>query len=257
MTDGAGRTLRLRLRYDGTDFHGWQIQPDARTVQGELKRALETILGHEVRTAAAGRTDAGVHALGQVASFPTSNPIPAGALVRALNSLLPPDVRVDRAAEAPPGFHARHSARSRTYRYHVRRRPGPIRRRYAWIVPRAPGVAPLIAATEPLLGRHDFAAFTSGEGLEGDTTCRILRAEWQESGDRLVLILTADRFLYRMVRTIVGTTMALAREGRLVPAEMAAFLAPGAPRHPSAPAPPNGLFLARVDYDAAPPPRTF
>lgn len=245
----SGRTLRLRLRYDGTDFHGWQIQPDARTVQGELTRALETILGHEVRTAAAGRTDAGVHALGQVASFATTNPIPPAALVRGLNSLLPADMRVDRAGEAPAGFHARHSARTRTYRYHLARRPGPIRRRYAWIVPRAPGARALQAATEPLLGRHDFAAFTSGEGRDGDTTCRIDRAEWRETGDRLVLVLTADRFLYRMVRTIVGDLVALARGGRLDAAEMAALLEPGAPRHPSAPAPPNGLFFVRAAYD--------
>lgn len=244
----SGRTLRLDLRYDGTDFHGWQIQPDARTVQGELKRALETVLGHDVRTAGAGRTDAGVHALGQVASCVTTNGIEPAALVRALNSLLPRDVRVDRVRVRSEGFHARHSALSRTYRYHLHRRPGPIRRRYAWIVPRAPEVARLNAAIQPLLGRHDCAAFTSGEGRDGDTVCRISVADWSTTGPRLTLTLTADRFLYRMVRTIVGNLVYLVRQGRLDAGEMAALLQPGAERLPAAPAPPNGLFFVRADY---------
>lgn len=242
------RTLRLRLGYDGTDFYGWQMQPDLRTVQGELQRALEMVLGEPVRLAAAGRTDRGVHALGQVVSFTTAHGIETGALKRAVNSIVGSDLRVNRADIVPGGFHARHSALSRTYRYHIVRRPGPFRVRYAWAVRNLPELAALTAASEPLRGRHSFDSFTSGEGLENDTVCCVREISWRERGDRLTLSITADRFLYRMVRTIVGSLVRLHRESRLEPAVVAHILAAGARDRVSVPAPPTGLFLVRVAY---------
>jgi tRNA pseudouridine38-40 synthase len=244
----ARRTFRLVLAYDGTDFRGWQVQPGLRTVQGELERALGIVLGETVRVAAAGRTDRGVHALGQVVSFNTAHGIETGALRRALNSIVGSDMRVDRVDAVPGGFHARHSALSRTYRYHIVRRPGPIRVRYTWAVRNLPEAAVLTAASEPLRVRHAFDSFTSGEGLEKDTVCDVKEISWRERGDRLTLTITADRFLYRMVRTIVGTLVRLHRENRLGPAPVADILAAGARDRVSIPAPPNGLFLVGVAY---------
>jgi tRNA pseudouridine38-40 synthase len=242
------RTLRLILSYDGTDFSGWQFQPDRRTVQGELENALGVMLDGPVRVAGAGRTDTGVHALRQVASFSTPRTIPVDALERGLNSLLPPDVRVLRVEEMPEGFHARFSAISRTYRYHLSRRPGPIRRRYSWIVPGAPSAALLLGASGPLIGRHLFDAFTSGEGLAGDTSCTVETIGWEERGQRLMFSITADRFLYRMVRTIVGTLLMLHRNGDLRPGALEDVLASRAHSPVTIAAPPNGLFLVDVGY---------
>jgi tRNA pseudouridine38-40 synthase len=242
------RTLRLRLSYDGTDFYGWQIQPEIRTVQGDLQRALEVVLGEPVRLAAAGRTDRGVHALGQVVSFTTEQAIETVALRRAFNSVLQPDVRIDRLDEAPGGFHARHSASSRTYRYHIVRRPGPIRFRYTWAVRNAPDVPALQSASEPLLGRHAFDSFTSSEATENDTICNVKEISWREHGDRLTLTIRADHFLYRMVRTIVGSLVRLHREERLEAAAVADLLAARARDRVSIPAPANGLFLVGVAY---------
>jgi len=250
VTDSLERTIRLDIAYDGTDFSGWQVQPDARTVQGELARALGTILGETILPTGAGRTDAGVHATGQVASFRTANPIPIDGLTRALAALLPADMAVRRAREVPQGFHARYGATRRTYVYRIVTRSNPFRRRYAWVRRRMPDAALLTAAMAPWLGRHSFHAFTQGEGLAGDTYCTIARADWTARDDRWVLTLAADRFLYRMVRTVVAAVVSAFERGELTPDAMAALVEPGAVRPKVAPAPAAGLFLARVDYPA-------
>jgi tRNA pseudouridine38-40 synthase len=246
--ESPARTLRLLLRYDGTDFFGWQIQPGRRTVQGEIERAAGIILAGAVRVTGAGRTDRGVHALGQVASLATHREIPAESLRRGLNSLLPPDIHVDAAAEAPPGFHARFSAVSRSYRYHLSRRAGPIRRRYAWIVENVPAAGAMAAASEPLLGSHLFDGFTGSEGLAGDTRCRVRRIAWRDRGDRVTLVIEADRFVNRMVRNIVGTLVGLGAEGRLVPAAVAELLEARLREKVHPTAPPQGLFFLRALY---------
>lgn len=242
------RTLRLSLRYDGTDFFGWQIQPGLRTVQGELERALAVILDGPVRATGAGRTDRGVHAVGQVASLCTRRRIPVASLRRGLNALLPPDLHVDEAGEAPPGFHARFNAISRAYRYHLSRRPGPIRRRYAWIVEAAPAAAALAAASEPLLGRHFFDSFAGSEALAGDTRCHVRRIAWRERGDRVILEIEADRFVNRMVRNIVGALVGLQAAGNLGPDAMAELLEARLREKIHATAPPQGLFFLRAAY---------
>jgi len=243
-----GRVFRIDLAYDGTEFFGWQIQPEVRTVQGELVRALTRILDEPVQVVGAGRTDTGVHATGQVASVRTTRTIPTDGLARALNSLLPHDIHVARVTEMPPGFHARFSAIRRTYRYRIETRPGPFRRRYAWILGQLPEALALNAAMAPWLGSHSFHAFTQGEGTLGNTQCHIDRATWSQRDGRLTLLLSADRFLYRMVRMLVAVLVDAHRRGTLRPEVMAQLVDEAARRPPVAPAPPNGLFLAGVDY---------
>ncbi|MDZ4803447.1 MAG: tRNA pseudouridine(38-40) synthase TruA [Candidatus Eisenbacteria bacterium] len=243
-----GRNFRIDLSYDGTDFFGWQIQPNVRTVQGELVRALTRVFDEPVQVIGAGRTDTGVHATRQVASVSTDRVIPAAGLARALNALLPADVHVARVIDVPTDFHARFSAIRRTYRYRIVTRPGPFRRRYAWVLPEAPDPASLNAAMAPWLGLHSFHAFTQGEGALGNTRCRIDRALWREQEGRLILVLTADRFLYRMVRLLVAVLVDAHRRGCLEPGIMARLVTEDATRPPVAPAPACGLFLAGVDY---------
>lgn len=245
------RTLRLDLRYDGTDFFGWQVQPDRRTVQGELERALAVVLDGPVRVVAAGRTDRGVHALRQVSSFATDRAIPVEGLRRGLNALLPADMQVDRVREEAEGFHARFSATGRSYRYHLSDRPGPIRRRYAWCLRRLPEAALLESATAPLLGRHDFTAFSGADDEGSNPLCAIRTLAWRRREHRLVFSIEADRFLNRMVRTIVGNVIALERSGELSPGRMAELLAAGDRTRAARVAPPAGLFLVGVTYPGA------
>ncbi len=242
------RIFRIDLAYDGTSFRGWQIQPKVRTVQGELARALARILDEPVQVIGAGRTDTGVHATGQVASVSTGRSISVDGLARALNALLPDDVHVARVTEAPADFHARFSATSRTYRYRIANRPGPFRRRYAWVQRHLPDADALTAAMVPLLGSHSFHSFTHGEAAHGNTRCRIDRAIWRRRDGQLSLTLTANRFLYRMVRLLVAVLMAAHRRDRLQPEVLEELLLDDAERPPMAPAPARGLFLAGVDY---------
>lgn len=245
------RTLRLDLRYDGTDFHGWQVQPDRRTVQGELERALGVLLDGPVRVQGAGRTDRGVHALHQVASLVTERPLPVEGLRRGVNALLPADIQVDRVRDVPAGFHARFSASGRAYRYHLSDRPGPIRRRYAWCLRRLPEPERLAAAMAPLHGRHDFSTFCGSEEEGDNPVCEIRRLAWRRHGHRLVFSIGADRFLNRMVRTLVGTALALERAGELSDARFAELLAARDRTRAPRVAPPQGLFLVGVTYPGA------
>ena len=242
------RTLRLDLSYDGSDFFGWQVQPHARTVQGEIENALGVILGRPVRIAGAGRTDRGVHALHQVASFTTDHTIPVEGLRRGLNSLLPADVRIEAVREAPHGFHARYTATSRRYSYHLVREPDIFRERYGWLVPHAPSNFILAESVQPLIGRHRFDSFTCGEGLEGDTGCHVLSITLKEDQERITLSIEADRFLYRMVRTIVGTLIHLNSRGELSSRAVALILEERRHGAWTVAAPPQGLFLTRVSY---------
>lgn len=245
------RTLRLDLRYDGTDFHGWQIQPEHRTVQGEIEAALARMLGGQVRIAGAGRTDRGVHALRQVASFETARTLPVEGLCRGLNSILPRDIRIDRVRVAPSGFHARFSAVARHYRYRIAARPGPIRRRYAWCLARHPSAERLAAAAAPLLGVHDFTSFT-GRNEEGENpVCQLQRLDFRIRPGGMAVELRADRFLNRMVRMIVGTLVTLDRRGALDPNVLAEILAARNRSRALAAAPAAGLFLVGVTYPRA------
>jgi tRNA pseudouridine38-40 synthase len=198
----------LRVAYDGTEFHGWQRQPGCRTVQGVLEAALAELLGvEEVTLHGAGRTDAGVHARGQVASFRAETPIPGAALKHALGPRLPRDVRVLSSAATADDFDARRSALARRYSYRLLRAEDPLEERFALRPRRWPDPAALEEATRVLEGRRDFSSFRSTGSSETSPVCNITRAHWVtwEGGVRFEIV--ADHFLYHMVRSIVGTTL--------------------------------------------------
>jgi tRNA pseudouridine38-40 synthase len=244
---------RLTLAYDGTDFSGWQRQATRRTVQGELERALSRLSGGvAVSVAGAGRTDAGVHALGQVASFGLPRAWDADELLRALNGLLPSDVRVLDSRAVDPGFHARRSAVAKLYRYEldiggVRL---PTRRRVAAHVPWELTPGPVEELAARYVGRHDFAAVAS-TGSDVKTTVRhVLRSEARFEAGTLTYDVEADGFLRKMVRSLVGGLIEAGR-GRRSADELMAILGRGERRDWPAPAPPEGLTLVLVRYGPA------
>ena len=257
------RTFKIVVSYDGTDFSGFQRQANARSVQSELEAALVPIEGAPVAVAGAGRTDAGVHALGQAASFKLSSAITEHALFQALNATLPEDVRVLAVEEAPAGFHARFSARSKVYRYRISntRVMSPFQRRYAWHVSRRLNLDAMRAAAWELVGEHDFACFqaTSARGGKNPKTSTrvITRSDWTEeplpAGGRLLAYeIAGTGFLKYMVRNVIGTLVEVG-DGRRTPASLRDLLRSRNRGAAGPTAPPTGLYLVRVDYDAAGP----
>jgi len=239
--------LKLVVGYDGTDFHGWQVQPDRRTVQGVLQTALSEMLEEPVEVAGAGRTDAGVHARGQCASFRTERSLPTRAFVPRLARLLPSDVRVSSAEERPAGFHARHSARARRYAYRLLHRDDVLHARYAWAPRRTFEPERLERATRVLEGRHDCASFAASGGTASTSVCRIHRARWSRWEGGVQLDLVADHFLYHMVRAIVGTALEASR-AKQPDRAMSDVLAARARTRAGPNAPPQGLSLEQVYY---------
>lgn len=242
-------TLRLDIEYDGSGFRGWAKQPGMRTVQGELETALATVLRDAVELTVAGRTDTGVHARGQVASFKTASEVPA-ELARRLNGVGPQDIGITAAAVVADGFNARRDASSRTYRYRLltRAAPSPFERGRALWWPHRVDHEALDACTAALLGSHDFTAFTPTQTAHVRFDRVVFGAAWERSGDLLALEITADAFMRSMVRALVGTMLEVASERRTV----ASFteLLKGAPRSEAGDtAPPHGLYLESVSYE--------
>ena len=237
--------LKLTLEYDGSGFRGWAAQPALRTVEGELRAALGSRFGSYDRLAVAGRTDTGVHALGNVVSVEVEGGPPVERAAEALNTALPDDVSVLAAEAAAPDFHARHSARSRSYRYRIwrRRTPSPFEQGRSWWHPRPLMEERLQDAAALLLGEHDFRAFTPTETQHEVFRRHVLGARWHRRGDVLEFEITADSFLRHMVRALVGTMIEL-------PPDRIAPLLDGAPRSQAgSTAPPHGLYLTSVGYD--------
>jgi tRNA pseudouridine38-40 synthase len=241
--------IKMRVGYDGTDLRGWQIQPQARTGQGELEKALEKVLKTRVKTVCAGRTDTGVHATGQIVSFETPRMLPNHAWIPALNNILPRDMAIWKAEEVSPNFHARHCAISRSYRYSVvcSGPRAPLLARYASWVEGPLDVASMREVWISLLGSHDFTAFGSTGSDPSHPVCHVTEARLIQEGDLIHFDITANHFLYHMVRRLVGTTL---RVGKTV-LTPEAFKATWEGRYPkpSGPtAPPNGLTFVGVGY---------
>ncbi len=249
----AQRTVAMIVEYDGTDFVGSQWQTNGRSVQAALEEAWQGLTQERQRMALSGRTDAGVHALGQVASITTGTTHAPDVIVRGMNAHLPEDVAIRWAWNAPAGFHARHSATRRDYRYLIDPTPvgSPMLRRHVWHVGRRLHVAAMNEALATLIGRHDFAAFAAAGATDGSTvrTCYVAQCLMVREFNRelIAIEIAANAFLHHMVRNIVGTAV-LAGEGRLDATGFAAILAGGDRRKAGRTAPAHGLTLMSVTY---------
>ena len=247
---------RVELEYEGTRYAGWQAQPHARTVQGELTKAAEQFLDARVEVGGSGRTDAGVHALRQVAHLKSKLPARApepSQLKAGLNKLLPHDVNVLRVAAARPGFHARHDARERYYVYQIATRRTAFGKAFVWWVRDRLDVRSMKEACRLVEGRHDFSSFCEGRADQRSTLVEVVRAETATEGGLVLFRIGASHFLWKMVRRVVGALVEVGR-GRLSTEEFGGFFE----RYSNAPAawtaPPSGLFLERVLYENEPPP---
>jgi tRNA pseudouridine38-40 synthase len=276
------RNLKLTLAYDGHDFAGWQVQPDQVSVQGTLVSAFEHLTGEKILPQGSGRTDAGVHALAQIATITTNSPIPVDNLVRALNDILPRSIRVLAAEEMPPEFHARHSAIAKTYRYHIYRGAicSPFQARYVYHHPYPLDEARMIQAAALVEGEHDFTSFAAVDpekrnealaidedqfgktaelapnkagiekapaGLRGNNVRTIFHSQWHRHGDELIYTVRGNGFLHHMVRNLVGTFLMVGK-GSLTVADVRRILELRDRSAAAATAPASGLFLVSVEY---------
>ena len=244
------RRIKLTIAYDGTGFHGWQVQPDLPTIQGTLEQVLSGIEGSAVHVAGSGRTDAGVHALAQVAAVSHSNPIPLYNLRKAANRLLPPSIRVLSAQEVAEKFNTRHEAVSKTYEYRVFRGEvcAPMEWRYVHHYPYPLDVERMILLAPVIEGEYDFAAFAAADDREHVSTVRTVFSSRLELVDeRMIYRVTGGGFLKHMVRNIMGTLLQ-AGKNNLDEARLQALLVPGLTARAGPTAPAKGLFLTRVAY---------
>jgi tRNA pseudouridine38-40 synthase len=205
------RNIRLTLEYDGTDFAGWQIQPNCRTVQEEVTKVLRQVLQEEISINGAGRTDAGVHARGQVANFLTSSQRELRSIENALNGMLPEDIRAHDVEDAPEGFHARFSATARSYTYRIALVPIALARQYSWFLKYTLDVPSMMRVADSLVGDHDFESFCNYAAEVKHYRCIVTRSEWRSTEDGLAFDITANRFLHGMVRALVGTMVDVGR----------------------------------------------
>ncbi|WP_422926553.1 tRNA pseudouridine(38-40) synthase TruA [Singulisphaera sp. PoT] len=248
------RNIKLLLSYDGTDFFGWQRQPNHRTVQQVVEEALGALTGVTPSMNASGRTDAGVHALGQVAHFYTASRHPCEVIVKALNATLPVDVRILGAWDMPQSFHATLDAKSKMYRYVIDngRVADPFKRRYSYHVYKALDVEAMQRASRALLGRHDFRSFETNWPNRTSSVRTIMSLEVLRQGDAVWIEVEADGFLYNMVRSIAGTLVQVGMKRR--PEEWVREALVAEDRREAGPtAPPEGLFMVVVRYSDSQP----
>ena len=243
-------TVKLVLEYDGTCYSGWQRQPDRPTIQDAVERAIQQVSRSAVSLVGAGRTDAGVHALGQVASFRTERDWPASGWTRALNAVLPKDIVVRSASLADPGFHAQHDARGKLYTYRILHRPTrpTLDRAYVWHIHRPLDEAAMRQAAASLIGSQDFTSFEGSLTDNENPICHLQRLTVNRQDDQILIEAYADRFLKHMVRAIVGTVVEIGL-GRRTPGSLADILHARDRSAAGLTAPAHGLFLMRVDYD--------
>jgi tRNA pseudouridine38-40 synthase len=243
------RNLKLTIAYDGTEYHGWQSQPGLATIQGEMETALAKLFNHEVSVNGSGRTDAGVHACGQVANVQTLRTMPAGSVLKGSNGLLPEGIRVLSVEDVADDFHARLSACSKTYEYRIWRRPivSPFLCRYVYKYPYAMNASAIDDAGRRLLGTHDFTSFCAKDTVIENRVRTIFDIDWRRSDETWIFSIKGSGFLQRMVRTIVGTLLDIGQD-RLQPECIPAILDAKDRSRAGPSAPAKGLHLIRVEY---------
>jgi tRNA pseudouridine38-40 synthase len=244
------RNIKLLIEYDGTNYLGWQVQPRGPTIQGTLEEKLRLLTGELIQLIGSGRTDSGVHALGQVAHFKTQSQMDIGSMQRALNSLLPHDIVIQKIEEVEEGFHARRHSKSKLYEYRILNRNlrSAIHRGYVWHIPQKLNLMEMRKATRRLVGEHDFSSFRSVGSSTRTTVRRVIRAEWKRRQDDLIRFeIEANGFLKQMVRSIVGTLVEVGK-GRIDAAEFRKILDSKDRRKAGPTAPAQGLFLKEVKY---------
>ena len=251
------RSLKITLAYDGTDFHGWQVQPERRTIQGTLAEAIERVTGERVLPQGSGRTDAGVHALAQVASCAIASPIPARNLVKALNDVLPAGIRVHKVEEVASGFHARHSAVAKTYLYRIYRGEicPPDLARYVTHYPFPLEESRMLEAANLIEGEHDFTSFAAVDPEEGkdeddqpSSVRTVFSSHWERYSDELIYTVKGNGFLHHMVRNLVGTFL-LVGKGTFSVSDIRRILDQRQRSAAGPTAPASGLWLVGVKYE--------
>ena len=250
------RNLKLILSYDGSEFSGWQVQPDAVTVQGTLASAIGRITGEKVVPQGSGRTDAGVHALAQVVTFVTESSVPTENFLKALNDILPPSIRLMDVTEMPVGFHARHSARAKTYRYRIHRAPicPPFVARYVWHYPYPLNENAMAEAAALVIGEKDFTSFAAVDPEKNvshedprSNMRTIFSSSWERCGEEFTYTVRGSGFLHHMVRNLVGTFILVGKETLQVH-DIARIVEARNRSAAGATAPGNGLYLVNVEY---------
>ena len=249
------RNLKMIVSYDGAEFSGWQVQPNAITVQGTVASLIGRITGEKVLPQGSGRTDAGVHALAQVMTFVTQSSVPTGNFLKAMNDILPASVRVLEVTEVPPDFHARHSARAKTYRYRIYREAicPPFLARYVWHYPYPLAEETMARAAGLVIGEHDFTSFAAVDPDRGredavaSNVRNIFSSSWERLGEELIYTVRGSGFLHHMVRNLVGTFI-LVGKGTLKIEDVTRILEARNRSAAGATAPANGLYLVGVEY---------
>ena len=244
------RNIKLLIEYDGTNYQGWQVQPKGPTIQGILEEKIGLLTGQPVQLFGSGRTDSGVHALGQVAHFKTQSQMDIHTIRRALNSLLPHDIVIQKAEEVDEGFHARKHSKSKIYEYRILNRNlrSAFHRGYVWHIPQKLNLTEMKKATQSLIGEHDFSAFRTVGSPTRTTVRRVIRAEWKRGRDGLIRFeIEANGFLKQMVRSIIGTLVEIGK-GRMEAAEIREILNSRDRKEAGPTAPAQGLFLKEVKY---------
>jgi tRNA pseudouridine38-40 synthase len=244
------RNIKLLIEYDGTNYQGWQVQPRGQTIQGTLEEKLRLLTGEPIQLIGSGRTDSGVHALGQVAHFKTQSQIDIGSIQRALNSLLPHDIVIQKIEEVEEGFHARRHSRSKVYEYRILNRNlrSVIHRGYVWHIPQKLNLMEMRKATKSLIGEHDFSSFRSVGSPTKTAVRRVTRAEWKRGRDGLIRFeIEANGFLKQMVRAMVGTLVEIGK-GRMNAVTFRKIMDAKDRKKAGPTAPAQGLFLKEVKY---------
>jgi tRNA pseudouridine38-40 synthase len=244
------RNIKLLIEYDGTNYLGWQIQPGGPTIQGLLEEKLSRLTGERIRLIGSGRTDSGVHALGQAAHFKTQSPMDTRTIRKALNGLLPHDIVIQKVEEAHEGFHARKHAKSKVYEYRILNRDlrSVFHRGYAWHIPQKLNLLEMKKATQGLIGEHDFSAFRTAGSPTRTPVRRVIRAEWKRRRDGLILFeIEANGFLKQMVRSIIGILVEIGK-GKRKASDLRKVLNSKDRREAGPTAPAQGLFLKEVKY---------